>query len=167
MPATVHRQTIDLSGHPDLVVIYPGLRVNALNGIKTALGFGPQTDASVAAKPHGLLPHKRIYYPFYPPNIGMRQYWGDRDSLLAWTRSEPHRTGWTKFLKDTGGTGFWHETDCMRGDMEAIYDNLPHPIGFAPNVDARDARYPALQRAGRSPSAEPPTVVPKSDIYNG
>ena len=169
MPANVHRQTIDLSGYPDLVVIYLGLRVNTLNGVKTALGFGPQIDASVAAKPHGLLLHERIFYSFYPPNIGMRQYWRDMDSLLAWTRSEPHRTWWTKFLKDTGGAGFWHETYCMRGGMEAIYDNLPHPIGFArfaPNVDARGARYSALQRTGRSPGAEHPTVVPESDIYH-
>jgi hypothetical protein len=169
MPANVHRQTIDLSGYPDLVVIYLGLRVNTLNGIKTVLGFGPQIDASVAAKPHGLLLHERIFYSFYPPNIGMRQYWRDMDSLLAWTRSEPHRTWWTNFLKDTGGTGFWHETYCMRGGMEAIYDNLPHPIGFArfaPNVDARGARYSALQRTGRRPSAEHPTVVPESDIYH-
>jgi Domain of unknown function (DUF4188) len=102
MPAHVHRQTIDLSGYPDLVVIYLGLRVNTLNGIKTALGFGPQIDASVAAKPHGLLLHERIFYSFYPPNIGTRQYWRDMDSLVAWTRSEPHRTWGTKFLKDTG-----------------------------------------------------------------
>ncbi len=169
MPANVHRQTIDLSGYPDLVVIYLGLRVNTLNGIKTALGFGPQIDASVAAKPHGLLLHERIFYSFYPANIGMRLYWRDMDSLLAWTRSEPHRTWWTKFLKDTGGTGFWHETYCMRGGMEAIYDNLPHPIGFArfaPNVDARGARYSALQRTGRGPSPEHPTIVPESDIYH-
>jgi Domain of unknown function (DUF4188) len=98
----------------------------------------------------------------------MRQYWRDMDSLLAWTRSEPHRTWWTQFMKDTGGTGFWHETYCMRGGMEAIYDNVPNPIGFArfaPNVDARGARYSAMQRAGRGQTAEHPTVVPESDLY--
>jgi hypothetical protein len=126
MPAKVRRQTIDLSGYPDLVVIYLGLRVNTLSGIKTALGFGPQIDASVAAKPHGLLLHERIFYSFYPPNIGMRQYWSDMDSLLAWTRSEPHRIWWTKSSKIPAAPAFWHETYCMRG-MEAIYDNLPHP----------------------------------------
>jgi hypothetical protein len=51
--------------------------------------------------------------------------------------------------------------------MEAIYDNIPSPIGFArfaPNVDARGARYSAMQRAGRGQSAE--TVVPESDLYH-
>jgi len=81
------------------------------------------------------------------------------------TRSEPRRAWWAKFLKDTGA-GFWRETDCMRGGREAIYDNLPHPIGFAPNVDARGARDSALQRGAGSPSAEHPTMVPESDIYH-
>jgi hypothetical protein len=96
-------------------------------------------------------------------------------SLLAFTRSEPHRTWWTKFLKDSGGTGFWHETYCMRGGMEAIYDDVPKPIGFlrfAPNVDARGSRFSAMQRAGRGePTAGQsvkPTdqVVPESDLYS-
>ena len=110
MPANVHRQTVNLSGYADLVVIYLGLRVNTLAGIKTAFGFGPQIDASVAAEPHGLLLHERIFYSFYPPNIGMRQYWSDMDSLLAWTRSEPHRIWWTKSSKIPAAPAFWHET---------------------------------------------------------
>ncbi len=160
------RQTVDLSPYPDLVVIYLGLRVNALTGLKTVLGLGPQIDASVAAKPDGLLLHERVFYSFYPPNIGMRQYWRDMDSLLAFTRSEPHRTWWIQFMKDSGGTGFWHETYCLRGGMEAIYDNVPKPIGFArfaPSVEARGPRYSALQRAGRGENAN--TVVPESDLY--
>ena len=78
---TVSRQTIDLSAYPDLVVIYLGLRVNTFTGLKTAFGLGPQIDASAAAKPDGLLLHERIFYSFYPANIGMRQYWRDMDSL--------------------------------------------------------------------------------------
>ena len=166
---TVSRQTIDLSAYPDLVVIYLGLRVNTFTGLKTAFGLGPQIDASAAAKPDGLLLHERIFYSFYPANLGMRQYWRDMDSLLAWTRSEPHRTWWTQFMKDTGGTGFWHETYCMRGGMEAIYDNIPTPIGFArfaPNADARGARYSAMQRAGRGETAKPiDQVVAESELY--
>lgn len=67
----------------------------------------------------------------------MRQYWRDVDSLEAWTRSEPHRRWWRDFLRDTGGTGFWHETYLMRGGMEAIYDDVPVPLGlaaFAPSI---------------------------------
>ena len=65
----------------------------------------------------------------------MRQYWRDMESLLAWSRSEPHREWWKNFLRDSGGTGFWHETYLMQGGMEAVYDDIPQPIGmmrFAP-----------------------------------
>jgi hypothetical protein len=34
---TALRQTVDLSAYPDLVVIYLGMRVNVLTGIKTLL----------------------------------------------------------------------------------------------------------------------------------
>ena len=54
----VKRQTVDLSGYPDLVVIYLGMRVNAITGLKTLAGLGPQIDGSVAAKPDGLLLHE-------------------------------------------------------------------------------------------------------------
>ena len=45
----------------------------------------------------------------------MRQYWRDFQSLEAWTRSEPHRVWWKNFLRNSGGTGFWHETYFLRG----------------------------------------------------
>jgi hypothetical protein len=67
------------------------------------------------------------------------------------TRSEPRRAWWAKFLEDTGA-GFWRETYCMRGGREAIYDNLPHPIGFARNVDARGSR---VTPPGNAPEAAP------------
>ena len=35
--ARVDRQTVDLSGFPNLVVVYLGMRVNALAGVKTVL----------------------------------------------------------------------------------------------------------------------------------
>jgi hypothetical protein len=47
----VSRQTVDLTGFPDLVVIYLGMRVNALTGIKTLIGFGPKISKSADAKP--------------------------------------------------------------------------------------------------------------------
>ena len=49
------RQTADLSTYPDLVVVYLGMRVNVLTGIKTLFGFGPRIEGSVAARPDGLL----------------------------------------------------------------------------------------------------------------
>ena len=109
------RHTVDLTQYPDLVVIYLGMRVNALTGVKTLLGFGPKISSSVAAKPDGLLLHENIIYSLFPLHAGMRQYWRDFQSLETWSRSEPHKIWWQNFLRDSGGTGFWHETYFMRG----------------------------------------------------
>ena len=40
MATSVDRRTVDLSGYPDLVVIYLGMRVNRLTGLKTVLDSG-------------------------------------------------------------------------------------------------------------------------------
>ena len=40
MRTRVERRTVNLSAYPDLVVIYLGMRVNRIAGIKTLLGFG-------------------------------------------------------------------------------------------------------------------------------
>ena len=60
MSGSVERRTVDLSGYPDLVVIYLGMRLNALAGLKTLFGFGPKIAASVDAKPDGLLLHENL-----------------------------------------------------------------------------------------------------------
>ena len=162
----VERRTVDLSSYPNLVVIYLGMRVNRLTGLKTLFGFGPKISASAAAQPKGLLLHETILYSMFPPHVGMRQYWQDMDSLLAWTRSEPHRDWWKSFLKDSGGTGFWHETYLMTGGMEAIYDDVPQPIGFmrfAPVVPARGPMFAAAHRARKEKTDEP--VISESDLY--
>jgi hypothetical protein len=36
------RETVDLSAYPQLVVIYLGMRVNTIAGVKTLFGFGPK-----------------------------------------------------------------------------------------------------------------------------
>jgi len=51
MESQVNRQTVDLSGFPELVVIYLGMRVNAWFGLKTLIGFGPRIQAAVGARP--------------------------------------------------------------------------------------------------------------------
>ena len=140
---------MDLSQYPDLVVIYLGMRVNRWFGFKRLLGLGPQIQKAAAAQPDGLLLHENLFFSLR--HLGMRQYWRDWESLERWTRSEPHRRWWTQFLKDSGGTGFWHETYFMRGGMEAIYDDVPRPVGmmnFAPNQAARGAMFSARKRAG-------------------
>ncbi len=93
MPTRVERRTVDLSGYPDLVVIYLGTRVNRLTGMKTLLGFGPNISSSDAAKPEGLLRHENVIYFLFPMHVGMRQYWQDPESLLKWTRSDPTGSG--------------------------------------------------------------------------
>src|ERR1700693_6215622 len=115
------RQTVDLSAYPDLVVVYLGMTVNMLTGVKTLFGFGPKIEGSVAARPDGLLLHENIFYSLFPLHVGMRQYWRDFESLERFTGAEPHREWWKQFLQDTGGTGFWHELYSARGGFEAIY----------------------------------------------
>jgi fumigallin biosynthesis monooxygenase-like protein len=164
---TVDRRTVDLTQYPDLVVIYLGMRVNAFFGLKTLLGLGPQIKGSVAAKPDGLLLHEDLIFSLVPVHAGMRQYWRDWESLERWAHSEPHRLWWQKFLKDSGGTGFWHETYFMRGGMESIYDDMPKPIGmlnFAPVKPARGPMFSARTRAARAGDV-PAAVVPEHDLY--
>ena len=173
MPTAVERRTVDLSQqYPDLVVIYLGMRVNRLTGLKTLIGFGPQISASVAAGPDGLLRHENFVFSLFPMHAGMRQYWRDLESLLAWTRSDPHKVWWKNFLRDSGGTGFWHETYMMRGGMEAIYDDVAPSIGmmsFAPIVPARGAMFGAAQRASHAGNVQPSAgdaVIGEPELYD-
>ncbi len=168
MNTRVERKTVDLSSYPDLVVICLGMRVNRITGLKTLLGFGPQISASAAAQPPGLLRHETMIYSLFPTHLGMRQYWNDLDSLLKWTRSDPHRRWWLDFLKNSGGTGFWHESYFRRGGMEAIYDDLPQPVGFmgfAPVIPARGPMFGAASRAGKESGDQ--SVVSEHDLYGG
>src|SRR5215469_14818508 len=129
--SNVRRQTVDLTAYPDLVVIYLGMRVNRLRGLATLMKFGPKISAAVAARPDGLLLHEPMFYSLFPPHVGMRQYWRDFSSLEAWARSLPHQEWWAGFVRDSGGTGFWHETYFKRGGMEAIYDDIFVPLGLS------------------------------------
>jgi hypothetical protein len=164
----VDRQTVDLSGYPDLVVVYLGMRVRKPRGMLRAFGLGPQIRKSWQAEPDGLLLHEDLLWSLFPPHLGMRQYWRDLESLERWTRSEPHRVWWRDFLRDSGGTGFWHETYFVRGGIEAIYDDLDKPLGlarFAPAVPARGAMFSARRRAARDETEPPAAVIPEAELY--
>jgi len=160
MTTKVDLRTVDLSAYPDLVVIYLGMRVRTLPGIKTLLRLGPQIDKAGAQRPEGLLHFEdNIIFQIYPLHIGMRWYWRDFESMERWTRSEPHGQWWSDFLRDSGGTGFWHEVYMMRGKMEGVYADMNQPLcgfqGFAPILPARGAMFSARQRlemAGESPA---------------
>ena len=162
------RRTVDLSAYPDLVVIYLGQRVNRPKGLWTALKLGPSISKAVAANPDGLLLHEQIIWGWFPPHVGMRQYWRDFDSLERWARSLPHQAWWKSFLRDTGGTGFWHETYFMRGGMEAIYDDLAKPRGlavFAPLEPARGRMFGARTRAGIGGEADVKPPFAEEELY--
>ena len=169
MKTKVNRRTVDLSGFPDLVVIYLGMRVNTLAGLKTVFGFGPKITNAVGARPDGLLLHENLLFSLIPPHVGMRQYWRDFQSLEAWARSEPHRDWWRTFLKDSGGTGFWHETYFMRGGMEAVYDDMVEDTGFlrfAPVHEARGPMFSARTRAGQAGAPTGPDPVAEEELYS-
>jgi hypothetical protein len=171
MPADVRRrpkrETVDLSQFPDLVVIYLGMRVNTWTGVKTLLGFGPKISQSVEAKPDGLLLHENLLYSLR--HLGMRQYWRDFEALEAWSRSEPHRNWWQSYLRDSGGTGFWHETYFRRGGVEAVYVDMKTPTGFsafAPVQQAKGAMFSARKRAGLSGETALKAAVSESEFYS-
>ena len=166
MATRVNRQTVDLAAYPDLMVLYLGMRVNRMYGVRTFFSFGRKISESVAGRPDGLLLHEPVYYSFFPMNMGMRQYWRDLPSLLEFARSQPHRQWWLDFLRDSGGTGFWHETYSARGGMEAVYDDVPKPIGFGRFAGVRRARGPmfgSASRLGRPDDGKP--ALTETDLY--
>lgn len=118
--------------------------------------------------PDGLLAHDQILYSLFPPHIGMRQYWRDFQSLETWARSDPHRDWWRSFVRDSKGTGFWHEAYFNRGGMEAVYVNVPEIFGFrsfAPVIPARGAMFSSRQRAGVQGTAKSSAPVAEPDLY--
>lgn len=169
MKSRVDRRTVDLTAYPDLVVIYLGMRVNALTGLRTLFGFGPKIGRSVDARPDGLLLHEYLLFSLFPPHLAMRQYWRDFESLESWARSEPHRAWWQQFLRDSGGTGFWHEAYFLRGGMEAVYVDVVEDIGFlrfAPVHAARGPMFTARGRARRPGDSASSVVVAEHDLYS-
>jgi hypothetical protein len=117
-----------------------------------------------------LLLHETLIISLFPVHVGMRQYWQDFSSLEAWARSEPHREWWKNFLRDSGGTGFWHETYFIRGGFEAIYDDLPKPLGllsFAPARAASGPMFSARHRLGVAGTATAPAPISEADLASG
>jgi hypothetical protein len=169
--ARLTRTTPDLSAYPDLVVIYLGMRVRNLRGLGTIRRVGKEIRRAVQEGPDGLLRHENITFSTFPLHAGMRQYWRDLEALERWTRSGIHREWWSTYLRDPAGTAFWHETYFIGGGMEAIFVDVPEPLGmlaFAPEMDARGPMFSARSRArrtGATPADAVPTpVVPEDDL---
>jgi hypothetical protein len=121
----------DISAYPDLVVIFLGMRVEDPRGYATLQRLGPEIQASVDEQPDGLLLHESMTFSEEPLHVGMRQYWRDLDSLEAWTRTLPHKTWWSDYLRDRGGTSFWHETYFRRGGIESMFVDTGETIGLS------------------------------------
>jgi hypothetical protein len=169
--ALANRTAPDLSGHPDLVVIYLGMRVRNLRGLRTLRKVGKEIRRAVAEAPDGLLRHEMMTYSTFPLHLGMRQYWRDLDALERWTRSGIHRGWWSTYLRDSAGTAFWHETYLIGGGMEAIYVDMPERIGmlaFAPEEPARGPMFSARSRARRVGATAvdevPEPVITETDL---
>jgi Monooxygenase af470-like len=143
------RTTVDLSAYPDLVVIYLGMRVEEPRGIETLNTLGPQIAASVEEQPDGLLLHEQLSFGDDPPHVGMRQYWRDFEPLGAWTRTLPHKQWWSDYLRDRGGTSFWHETYFRRGGFETMYVDVEPGVGMASFAPTRKATGPMLAARAR------------------
>lgn len=163
----VQRITADLAGYPNMVVIYLGMRVHKPRGMIRLLGLGPQLYKSHKDRPDGLLLHEDIIWSLFPPHWGARQYWRDLESLEAWTRSDPHKQWWQKFLKDSGGTGFWHEAYFKNGGFDAVYDDMAKPTGlakFAAPVPARGRLFSTRRRVhGDAPHLN--SVLDETELY--
>lgn len=160
--ARIERRTVDLSGFPDLVVVYLGMQPRSLKGFQAMGKTNGEIKASVAARPDGLLLHEPLVFSLWPIHLGMRQYWRDLESLEAWTREGLHKGWWTSFLRDPKDTGFWHETYRRSGGFEAIYDNLTQPVGmmaFAPVGHAKGPMFSARARLAPGETAPPAPVL--------
>ena len=161
------RQSVDLTAYPDLVVIYLGMRANSLRGFKTLVSFGPKIKRSVGEDPDGLLLHENLFFTFFPPHGGMRQYWRDFDSLERWARTGIHAQWWKSFLEDRGGAGFWHETYFRGGLMESVYIDMP-AVGlarFAPLEEARGSMFSARRRLDQIENTDLHSPVPEEQLY--
>ncbi len=110
------------------MVIYLGFRANAPRGLISLMRIGLGLRRIQAKHPPGLLAHE--FFLLGPFHVGFRQYWTDLESLQAFTHAPQHAAWWASFGRDAKGGGFWHETYCRRGGMEAMYIAMPQ-IGFA------------------------------------
>ena len=144
------RVTVDLTQHPDLVMILLGFRVGRLRGLPSFIGIGRGLSEIRRSPPDGLLGHDQFLFGWN--HVGIRQYWRDLESLEAFTRAMPHAGWWRDFLADRHGNGFWHEAYAMRGGMEAIYVDMPSAPGlgaFAPPVAAQGRMMSSRGRLAR------------------
>ena len=73
-------------------------------------------------------------------------------------------------MRDTAGTGFWHELYFMRGGMEAVYLDLADPplgfLNFAPAEPARGATFSARSRLKVGGETKVAVPVSEEELYD-
>src|ERR1700738_744321 len=144
------------------------LVLGTLTNLKPVAKARAKMEGSVAARPEGLLLHENLFFSLFPLHVGMRQYWRDFESLERFTRAEPHREWWKQFLRDTGGTGFWHELYSARGGFEAVYVDVQRPTGFlrfAKAVPAKGSLFSARERLHGGGVANTPAPYTETELY--
>jgi hypothetical protein len=145
------RETVTLDAFPDLIVMSLGMKVGSIRCIPQLLSIGKSLAEIKRTPPDGLLAHESMRFGWN--HFGFRQYWRDLEALERFTRSMPHSRWWGEFLKDPKESGFWHETYCASGGMEAVYVNMPERIGlasFAPVEEAAGHKSTSRGRLSRS-----------------
>lgn len=152
------RESVDLSGYPDLVMVLLGFRVRRLRAVPALLRIGKALLDLQRNPPDGLLGEERCLFGWN--HIGFRQYWRDLDSLERFTRTPPHAIWWRDFLRDTQGAGFWHEAYSARGGIEAIYVSMPNHTGLAAFAPIRDPVGPFMSSRERLGAAGSAGVTP-------
>jgi hypothetical protein len=141
------RESVDLSGFPDLVVVLLGLKLRGIRALPAMRDIGRGLAAIRKSPPDGLLAHQNFLFGWN--HVGMRQYWRDFDSLERFTREQPHATWWKSFLRDPRACGFWHEAYRAQGGMEAIYIGMPERAGLGTFAPMRGAEGPFMSSRGR------------------
>src|SRR6476659_1372534 len=125
------------------------MRVEEPRGLATIETLGPQIQAAVDEAPDGLLLHEQLMFAEEPLHVGMRQYWRDFGSLEAWSLELPHKDWWSTYLRDRGGTSFWHETYFRRGGIESMYVDVEPGVGMGAFAPRELANAPLFARGAR------------------
>jgi len=149
---TVERRTADLVSVSAFgLVVYLGMRINALFWLNTLFGLGPQIGDSVAAGPNGLQRHKTCcFHPFGPaPDAAVLARLG---IARGWRPLRAASQMVVALCEGSGRHGFWRETYFMRGGMESIYDATTKEVGtlnFAPAKPVGAPLFSARTRTAR------------------
>ena len=136
------RQTVDLSAYPDLVAIYLGMRVEDPDGPRPSSRC-PRRSSAVAEQPDGLLLHRNAGYSAVPLHPGCAST-GVISPRSRRGRYPAAQALVAEYLRDPGGTAFWHETYFSKGGIEAIYDDVEPGVGMAAFAPVRHATGPML-----------------------